>query len=171
MNLSQPIRLLAIDPGNEYSAYVLLDESLRPLFHDKVRNEELLSGIIPVLLEDGVTDLAIEMIASYGMAVGKTVFDTCFWAGRFWEACGGVKNRRGIYRMEEKNNLCHSSRANDSNIRQALIDRFAPNTPNGGKGSKKNPGFFYGFSADQWAAMAAGVTYYDLYLSEERHEP
>ena len=67
-----------------------------------------------------------------------------------------------IYRMDEKINLCHDSRAKDSNIRQALIDRFAPNAANGGKGTKLNPSIFYGFSADQWAAMAVGVTYADL---------
>lgn len=157
------MKLLAIDPGNEYSAFVLLDDSLHPLYHEKLKNEQLLEKWIPNLLRHGVTDLAIEMIASYGMAVGKSIFDTCMWVGRFWEACNAVSNKELIYRMEEKQALCHNSRAKDANIRQALVDRFAPNTPNGGKGSKKAPGFFYGFAADQWAAMAVGVTYCDLY--------
>lgn len=162
------MKLLAIDPGNIYSAYVVLDDKLRPINHDKVLNEELLYEFIPFMLKNGVTDVAIEMIASYGMAVGKTVFDTCVWIGRFWEALSLVKHKRQIYRMDEKNVLCHDSRAKDANIRQALIDRFAPDTPNGGKGSKKAPGFFYGFSADQWAAMAVGVTYHDLYIRGEQ---
>lgn len=160
----EKLRILAIDPGNLYSAYVVLDEDLRPLHHAKVENEELIRSVIPNLLASGITDLAIEMIASYGMAVGKTVFDTCVYIGRLKEACRSVKDQGYIYRMEEKSNLCHNSRAKDANIRVALVDRFAPDTPNGGKGTKKNPGFFYGFAADQWAAMAVGVTYYDMYI-------
>lgn len=158
------MKILAIDPGNIDSAYVVLDDNLTPIYHDKVDNNTLIHKVIPRLLRRGITDVAIEMIASYGMAVGKTVFDTCVWVGRFWEATEGVQHKRLIYRIEEKSTLCHDSKAKDGNIRQALIDRFAPNTPNGGKGSKKVPEFFYGFAADQWAAMAVGVTYHDLYF-------
>ena len=75
--------------------------------------------------------MVIEMIASYGMPVGKEVFDTCVWIGRFAEASGMPTNY--IYRKDEKMNICHSKRAKDSNIRQALIDRF------GVVGTKKNP--------------------------------
>lgn len=161
------MKLLAIDPGNEYSAFVLLDEALRPLEHEKLENELFIRSRLPLLLRQGVTDLAVEMVASYGMAVGKTVFDTCVWIGRFWEACRKVPRREFIYRIEEKEALCHDSRAKDANIRQALVDRFAPDTPNGGKGSKKSPGFFYGFAADQWAAMAVGVTYAEKFWNNQ----
>lgn len=42
----------------------------------------------------------------------------------------------------------------DGIITQALCDRFAPGARNKGKGTKKEPGFFYGFSADVWQAFA-----------------
>ena len=98
----------------------------------------------------------IEMVASYGMAVGKEVFDTCVWIGRFKQKA--IENDipvEYIYRKEEKMNLCNSMKAKDSNIRQALIDRF------GEVGTKKNPGWFYGFKKDIWQAYAVGVTYLD----------
>ena len=78
--------------------------------------------------------LVIEMIASYGMPVGKEIFETCVWIGRFKELAI-IKNKKVdyIYRKEEKINLCQSMKAKDSNIRQALIDRF------GVVGTKKNP--------------------------------
>ena len=101
--------------------------------------------------------LVIEMIASYGMPVGKEVFDTCVWIGRFIQQAKEVgKAYQYIYRKDEKMNICNSMKAKDSNIRQALIDRF------GEVGTKKNQGWFYGFKADVWSAYAVGITYIDM---------
>ena len=154
--------ILAIDPGNEKSAFVLLEDDLRPVWHGKVPNAQMISEIIPEA-EHGRKDiiLALEMVASYGMPVGREVFDTCFFSGMFWQKSQAMR-RCIVYRMDEKLNLCHDSRAKDANIRQALIDRFAPGVPNSGKGTKKNPGWFYGFSADVWQAYAVGVTCADM---------
>lgn len=154
--------ILAIDPGNEQSALVLLEPDLRPVWHGKVPNAQMICEIIPEA-ERGRKDItfALEMVASYGMPVGREVFDTCFFAGMFWQK-SQAKHRCIVYRMDEKLNLCHDSRAKDANIRQALIDRFAAGTPNGGKGTKKEPGWFYGFSADVWQAYAVGVTCADM---------
>lgn len=106
--------------------------------------------------------MVIEMIASYGMPVGKEVFETCVWIGRFIEAYD--KDYEFVYRKDEKMNICHSMKAKDSNIRQALIDRF------GAVGTKKNPGWFYGFKADIWQAYAVGVTYLDLQKCDFLHK-
>ena len=53
-------------------------------------------------------------------------------------------------------NLCKTMKAKDSNIRQALIDRF------GEVGTKNKQGWFYGFKKDIWSAYAIGITYVDL---------
>lgn len=153
------MRILAIDPGNQQSAYALLDADLRPVKFAKKPNDEVMKDCITIL-EENTTVVVIEMIASYGMAVGKEVFETCVWIGRFIERLA-PETYKLIYRREEKENLCGSMRAKDSNIRQALIDRF------GVVGTKKNPGWFYGVSKDVWAAIAVGVTYHDK-LEEER---
>jgi hypothetical protein len=151
--------ILAIDPGNEQSAYAVLDEkTLKPMKYEKIDNYEL-AEIIRGYNESSIVDtykLAIEMVASYGMPVGAEVFETCVWIGRFLECANCFGERQKIYRKDEKMNLCHTMKAKDGNIRQALIDRFGP------VGTKKNPGWFYGFSGDVWQAYAVGVTYADM---------
>ena len=125
--------ILAIDPGNEESAYCLIQkETYKPIEFGKISNHLMLIK----LHELEYDKLIVEMIASYGMSVGQTVFETCVW-------------------------LCNSMKAKDSNIRQALIDRF------GEVGVKKAPGWFYGFKKDVWAAYAVGVTYLDKIKEQE----
>lgn len=164
--------ILAIDPGNIESGYVVLREKdLKPLEFGKVNNEKLLDDIQMdrferLSVDESIDHVAIEMIASYGMPVGVEVFETCVWIGKFMLAIENQKlEPRFVYRQEEKLNLCKSTKANDSTIKQALVDRFATGQKNYGKGTKKEPGFFYGFKADVWQAFAVAVTYYDRYIA------
>jgi len=161
--------ILAIDPGNIESGYVLLNDKLKPIECGKYVNENVRQELRRNIKKYGhELHIAIEMVACYGMAVGASVFDTCIWIGRFKEMAEQYNmDVTYIYRKDEKMNLCGSMKAKDSNIVQALIDRFAPNTSNKGKGTKKEPGWFYGFKKDIWQAYAVGVTYYDMYLKEE----
>ncbi|KJS84998.1 MAG: hypothetical protein JM58_09535 [Peptococcaceae bacterium BICA1-8] len=155
--------ILAIDPGNLESAYVAMDENLKPVEFGKIQNELLIHKISKQMQKDYKTHFALEMVASYGMAVGETVFETVFWSGRFWETAYQYgDNQTKIYRKDVKINLCHTMKAKDSNIRQALIDRF------GEVGVKKSPGWFYGFKSDIWSAYAVGVAYYDLHIKGAR---
>lgn len=150
------MKILSIDPGNEFSGYCIIDsETYKPLEFGKIENNELLE-IIKTRQYD---NSAIEMIASYGMSVGKSVFDTCVWIGRFIQVLNVPY--KYIYRRDEKMEICGSMRAKDTNIRHALIDRFAKHDFNSGKGTKANPDWFYGFKADVWSAYAIAVTYID----------
>lgn len=153
--------LLAIDPGNTLSAYVLMD-GYKPIDFGKVENRELQDKITNRGLLNLPKVAAIEMVASQGKIVGREVFETCFWIGRYSLAVeqGGMAVEL-IYRYEIKRNLCGDVCAKDANITHALIDRFAEHDTRTGKGTKKNRDFFYGFKADIWQAYAVGVTYLD----------
>ena len=150
--------VLAIDPGHSYSAVVGLNGD-RIRKHAIMLNEELLGFLLDETTQLAYGYLAVEMVASYGMAVGKDVFETVYWIGRFCQAWGGAHKR--IYRKDVKMHLCQDPRAKDGNIIQALVDRFAYGQPNRGKGTKKAPGPFYGFRGDEWQAMAVGVYFQD----------
>jgi hypothetical protein len=98
------------------------------------------------------------------MNVGRTVFDTCIFIGKLEQTCVhyGIEFTT-IERRYAKQNLTNVVSSKDSDVSRALVDRFsADNTRNHGKGTKKAPGFFYGFRADMWAAYAIGVTQLDI---------
>ena len=146
--------VLAIDPGNEKSAWcIVAKDTLRPFRFAKEENDSVLETVVYGTYDE----IVIERVQSYGMAVGRDVFETCEWIGRFTQAAKKTVNY--VYRQDEKLHICHDSRAKDGNIRRALIDRFAQHDLKNGKGTKKNPDWFYGFSSDVWSAYAVAVTY------------
>lgn len=156
--------ILALDPGSEQTACVIYNAQHKEIqFADIQFNNMLIVGfeVIPFCEADV---LVCEHIQCQGMAVGKSVFETCYWIGHFRGIWKGKFER--IYRYEEKMHLCGSMRAKDNNIRQALIDKF-PAT-GGGKckqiGTKKQPGPLYGISGDLWSALAVAVTYAETKL-------
>lgn len=156
------MRVLAIDPGNTDSAFCLVgSDTLRPLTFAKLPNAEVLAIVrsLPTAIVDADV-VVIERVASYGMAVGREVFETCEWIGRFTEAAvsNGIRVEY-IYRKDEKLHICMDSRAKDANIRRALIDRFAEHDLKNGRGTKSKPDFFYGFAADIWSSYAVAITF------------
>jgi len=149
--------VLAIDPGTSRSAWVLLAPDGSLLRFGLLDNPDLLD-----VVRAGWPDwshVVIEQVASYGMPVGAEVFETVFWSGRFAEAASPLPFDR-LTRLAVKTHLCHSARANDANIRQALIDRY------GGPGAIKKGGTLHGVSKDVWAALAVGVTWLDTHAAE-----
>lgn len=160
------LTILAIDPGPVESAYAFVEAATcKPIAFDKLENTTLLQALRVGALPDGkLFDpdyVAIEMISSYGMPVGVEVFQTCVWVGRFAEAVHHGwwprKHVRLTPRGAVKRLLCGTTTAKDSNVIQAVKDRFAPGVRNYGKGTKDEPGFFYGFKKDVWQAYALAV--------------
>lgn len=165
--------ILGIDPGTTLTAYCLVkicEGKSTNVFEinqfGKVENGEMVEILHTILNsmienENHIT-IAIEHLESYGMAVGKSTFETAYFIGRLSEICNhcGFEIER-IYRHEEKDLICHSMKANDSTIKQALVDLFAEHPDkNHGKGTKKEPDYFYGFKADCWSAFAICYTWY-----------
>lgn len=165
------MKILAIDTGNVESGYAVIEmPDFKLLDFGKVSNEELLEMLENYEVEGWskiekyfkFNKVALEMVACYGMPVGKDVFETCVWIGQFEHALKG-EDITYIYRKDEKITLCNSMKAKDSNVRQALINRYAKHDFKNGKGTKKNPDTFYGVAKDVWQAIAVGVTYYEMH--------
>lgn len=145
--------VLALDPGPEQTGWALYDG--RTVLDSGVTGNEDVLRDLDMIVFPGATWqfadlLAIEMIASYGMPVGREVFETCVWIGRFIQAA--PLRHRLIYRKDVKMHLCGSQRAKESNIRQALIDKL------GAPGTKAKPGATYGVKSHAWSALAVAVT-------------
>jgi hypothetical protein len=151
--------ILAIDPGTTESGWCIYDGT--EVMHSGVMpNVEMLAYVERPYFRVSGYRLAIEMIASYGMAVGREVFETCVWIGRFQQAWHKPEAVELVYRRDVKLHLCGTSKAKDPNVRQALLDLF-PRT-GGGKtpqiGTKAHPGPLYGVTSHAWAALAVAIT-------------
>jgi hypothetical protein len=144
--------ILAIDPGTTHSGLVVLQDG-NPRESVIVPNAEVLDWI-----RDWRCPVAIEMIASYGMAVGAEVFQTCLWIGRFLQVAGEERTTL-VHRRTVKMHLCGSAKAKDQNIRQALIDRWGGKAEAVGTSKKRGP--LYGVKSHAWAALAVAVTVAD----------
>lgn len=118
------------------------------------------------MLELDYEHLVLEMVASYGMSVGKSVFDTVFYIGRFSGIKPDVPYTR-ITRAQVKMHLLGRTNAKDTHITQFLVQRFLTNKEmerwgDYGKGVKADQGYFYGFNNDIYQAYAVGVTWLDI---------
>lgn len=157
--------ILAIDPGEKESAYVIWDGS-SILAKEILPNERFLKVLsVHISSPHAFSGVAIERVASYGMAVGREVFETCFMIGRIWQT---IINETPfdttlpialIPRVAVKRAICHDSRAKDANLSQAIKDRFGKGKT--GKGTKKDPSVLYGINTHLWAALALAVAVID----------
>jgi hypothetical protein len=142
--------VVGVDPGTDKSAFAIFD-GRKVISHGIEENCHLLTYSMWARKQ-----VYCEMIASYGMAVGASVFSTCVWIGRFIQNAtvqGG--NVDLVFRRDIKLLLCNSARAKDGNVRQALLDRLGP------QGTKKAPGPTYGVKSHEWAALAVAVYGWD----------
>jgi hypothetical protein len=153
--------VLALDPGPTQTGWVLFD-GVRVVNCGVDRNASVLAMLL-LGRRSGVAGeaehLAVEMVASYGMPVGREVFETVVWIGRFQQAWRDPEAVRLVYRRDVKMHLCGKANAKDPNVRQALLDLF-PRTGGGATpqiGTKAMPGPLYGVSTHVWPALGVAI--------------
>ena len=150
--------VLGLDPGTERSALVELRDG-EVKFAEILENEKmlrLLEATRPLNLSLAV--LVIEQFESFGMPVGKDVFEAIFWSGRFAQAWGGRFEM--LPRRQVKLHLCNDSRGKDSNVRAALIDRY------GGQEATRKGGALCEVHKDSWSALALCTVWLDRQSKE-----
>lgn len=166
------MKIIAIDPGTWQSAFVVYDHA-GWLIHDQgiVPNDELASALRAARKASDAQRLVIEQIKSYGNVMGDTTLETCVWIGRFIEAWG--REFELIPRKTVATQLCNHPRAKDSNISQALKNRFYevfgpyPNE-RGVVGTKRAPGPLYLIKNDMWSALGVAVSWSEIKELENR---
>lgn len=153
--------IIAVDPGTETSGFVIYDEvnKIVGMAVAEMPNAEVLANLYQTtkVSEDAAPIVVCEWIESFGLAVGKEVFQTVRWIGRFEEAM--LSKGRPFYtvtRKQVKINLCHSMLAKDKNIRRVLLDMFGGDKA---VGTKKAPGPLYSVSSHSWSALAVAMTW------------
>lgn len=146
--------ILAIDPGTIHSAMIWWDGKEIIAKHQCDN-----AGVIVAIQQIVQESVHIEMVASYGMPVGREVFETVVWIGRFQQASLEKGTPASLhYRRDVKLHHCGSARAKDGNVIQALKDKY------GDKGTKKAPGITYGLKKDLWQAFALATYVTELGL-------
>ena len=143
------MKIFAIDPGTTQSAYVEMCSDYTITWADIVPNDDLLCRIHDLYFDSNQVNIVCEQVESFGMAVGKEVFQTVHWIGRFHQqSISRWLNFELVPRRTIKMYWCKSVRATDSNIWQSMTDLWGP------PGTKKEPGKLYGIKSHQRSALA-----------------
>ena len=154
------MRILGIDPGTTESGWVIYDTEKHSIIDKGIwDNERVLDSIGDFCFDV----LSIEMVASYGMPVGKETFETVYWIGRFAEKARsfGICVERYYKKTDINPAICFNSNVKDAMIRRALLDMF-PKMGDGKEpsiGTKKHPGPLYGINSHMFPALAVALTH------------
>jgi hypothetical protein len=152
--------ILGIDPGTHHSglvAYSAIDKTVIDS-HNELPNFQVLKYLSSAAYSPMC--FGIEIPACYGLRVGRDVFQTCVWAGRFIQKFAGRMPSATLYevsRPEIVHMLTGARSGPKAAVNAVLVDRFGP----GRKiavGKKSSPGPLYGVKGHAWDALA--VAYY-----------
>jgi hypothetical protein len=115
------MNILAIDPGSEKSAYMLLEDGVPRSWAWK-NNHDVLDVCLRGASIQWADHLAIEYVYLRGMKVYQQAIDTIFWAGRFTQALGGTHTL--IDRRDVKTVICGNQKADNTSIKYSIIDSY-----------------------------------------------
>lgn len=162
------MNILAIDPGNEESAFVIWDtERKRCINKGKIKNIDMLD----IISNSNYKEACIEMISSYGMPIGQTTIDSCVWIGIFKNEIENTgKKAYLIFRQSVKMHHCHSLNGiNDSSVNMVLKQKYGedntikkPNLVFWNEEVEENMGTKY-MNGDIWSALSIAT-----YWSEKK---
>lgn len=151
--------VIGIDPGTSSSAYVAFDGA--DVVEHEITSNVNVALYLRKLRERGpfsevpfdhypeAPAVVFESVESYGMTVGREIFQTIFWTGRLFQIARdtiGPTHVSRLPRRSVKKHLCRSNAVKDKHIRAALVKRFD---------SLK-------LSSHEWSALAIAVTWWDL---------
>lgn len=142
--------LLCLDPGTAQTAFVVWDTELDDFTGVHYRmglpdNSVLIDKLPEILAERKVDKVAIEMIQSYGMALGKSSFITMLFIGRVMQVIDGFCDYALYGRPTIKGWLGGKT---DAQIRASLRERH---------GDAKKGEKLEGVKKDIWSALALAV--------------
>jgi len=160
------MRILACDPGDTQSAFVYYEsEAKRPvqwwLEPNDACRKRLVSFDADVFVVEYTPPYAMKTKGGHAYVPNQVVL-TAIEIGRFVETWEFVNETNAILfsRLDVKKHLLGRTNGNDTMIRQAIMDRFG-GTREKAIGRKATPGPLFGMKADQWAAFAVAISYYE----------
>jgi hypothetical protein len=143
------MRILAIDPGPSESAYVCWDTDRHDFWtpgpYEKmgiVSTEGMIGRLHMILMPDLI---AIEMVQSYGMTVGRSTFETALNVGRFMQTVYNRNPTASIKLFGRPTIKGQIGGKTDAEIHASLRMRY---------GEAKKGEKLEGVKKDLWAALA-----------------
>lgn len=143
--------VLGVDPGTTESGICLVGGN-----YDIHESHKMPSLDVVQFIRNAMPSVVVcESIQAYGMAVGREVFETCYWIGEYRQACRQCGVPFVLYpRPEYARAIAGVQKVTDSVLRQALLLRF-------GGDKKGEPLFKLKGSTDQRSAFAVAAYHID----------
>jgi hypothetical protein len=115
--------ILGIDPGPTETAFCVANDDYTILSADKVANKMLIASLKNNSLP--YKEAVVESLQSFGMPVGREVFETAYMIGRLQQRLEDEGLIVTLYpRQEYAHSICGTGKISDSILRQALLLRF-----------------------------------------------